>query len=284
MGTGFRLALSSSTWFPISKLRHLELYLIMLSSTASISMELFIGPRRHHPFDVDGTIPSNHLHNFEHSSISMSFLVYAVLALVLDRARPRAAASEGLTMLAAAAAFSQQLLLFHFHSTDHMGVEGQYHVILQVVIFVSLLTTIMGIFLPKSFLVSLVRSSSIAFQGVWLIVIGCMLYTPSLIPKGCYIHDEGRHIIVKCSTEEALHRAKSLVNLEFSWLFVTNTLFVVTLYLILDRVYGENVEYSSLTTNNQTYQDDEEQHFESKSTQKTSFVQMGKLVGHGQKM
>jgi len=77
----------------------------------------------------------------------MSFLVYAVLALVLDRARPRAAASEGLTMLAAAAAFSQQLLLFHFHSTDHMGVEGQYHVILQVVIFVSLLTTIMGIVL-----------------------------------------------------------------------------------------------------------------------------------------
>ncbi|CAL9218976.1 unnamed protein product [Arabidopsis halleri] len=276
---------NSSTWFPISKLGHLELYLIMLSSSASISMELFIGPRRHHPFDSDGTIPSNHLHNFEHSSISMSFLVYAVLALVLDRARPRPAASEGLTMLAAAAAFSQQLLLFHFHSTDHMGVEGQYHLILQVVIFVSLLTTIMGIFLPKSFLVSLVRSSSIAFQGVWLIVMGCMLYIPSLIPKGCYIHDEERHLVVKCSTEEALHRAKSLVNIEFSWLFVTNTIFVIILYLILDRVYDENVEYSSLNTSYQTKQDDEEeQHLVSKSTQKTSFVQMGKLVGHGQKM
>lgn len=114
---------------------------------------------------------------------------------------------------------------------------------------------------------------------------GFMLYTPSLIPKGCSIYDERRHLVVKCSTEEALHRAKSLVNIEFSWLFVTNTIFVVILYLILDRVYGENVEYSILTTNYPKEQDDEEQqHFESKSTQKTSFVQMGKLIGHGQKM
>lgn len=115
---------------------------------------------------------------------------------------------------------------------------------------------------------------------------GFMLYTPSLIPKGCSIHDEGRHLVVKCATEEALHRAKSLVNIEFSWLFVTNTIFVMVLYLIIDRVYGEKVEYSSLTMNNQTEQDDEEQqHFELKSTnEKTSFVQMGKLVGHGQKL
>lgn len=137
---------NSSTWFPISKFRHLELYLIMVSSSISISMELFIGPRRHHPFDTDGTIPSNHLRNFEHSFISMSFLVYAVFALVLDRAQPKAAASEGLTYLAAAAAFTQQLILFHFHSTDHMGVEGQYHLILQLIIFVSLLTTLMVMF------------------------------------------------------------------------------------------------------------------------------------------
>lgn len=73
----------------------------------------------------------------------MSILVYAVFALVLDRARGRAA-SEGLAFLAAAAAFTQELFLFHFHSTDHEGVEGQYHLILQLIIFVSLLTTLMG--------------------------------------------------------------------------------------------------------------------------------------------
>ncbi|CAA7015507.1 unnamed protein product [Microthlaspi erraticum] len=277
---------TSSLWFPTSKLRHLELYLIMFSSSASISMELFIGPRRHHPFDSDGTIPSNHLRNFEHSSISMSFLVYAVLSLVLDRARPRAAASEGLNMLAAAAAFTQELLTFHFHSTDHMGVEGQYHLILQLIIFVSLLTTLMGIAFPRSFLVSFVRSSSIGFQGAWFIVMGYMLYTPSLIPKGCFIHDEGRHLEVKCSTEEALHRAKSLINIEFSWLFVINTIFVVMLYLILDRVYGENIEYSTINIKEQIKEIGEgKQDIESsKKMNYSTFIQMGKLLGHQDKM
>ncbi|KAJ0230051.1 hypothetical protein HA466_0310860 [Hirschfeldia incana] len=272
----------SSPWFPGPKIRYLELYLMMFFASAYISMELFIGPGRHHS---DGIIPSNRLHNFEHASISMAFLVYAVFALVLGRERPRAVASEGLTILAQAAAFAQELLLLHFHSSDHMGVEGQYHLILQFIIFVSLLTTLIGIALPKSFLVSLVRSSSIAFQGAWLILIGYMLYTPSLIPKGCFIHDEERHKGVKCSTEEALNRAKSLVNIEFSWLFVTNTMFVVTLYLILDRVYGGNIQYSSLTTNYPSEQyDEEQQHFEPQSTQKMCFVQMGKLVDHGDKM
>ncbi|CDY65753.1 BnaAnng21030D [Brassica napus] len=213
----------SSVWFPVSKIRYLELYFIMFSSSASISMELFVGPRKHQPFDSDGTIPSNHLHNFEHSFISMSFLVYAVLALVLDRARPRAPASEGLTILAAAAAFSQELLLFHFQSTDHVGFEGQYHLILQLIIFVSLLTTLMGVALPKSFLVSLVRSSSIVFQGVWFIFLGCMLYTPSLIPKGCFIYVEDGHQLVNCSTQEALHRAKALFGLSI----LDNTIAVV---------------------------------------------------------
>ncbi|CAN6828344.1 unnamed protein product, partial [Brassica oleracea var. botrytis] len=282
----------SSVWFPVSKIRYLELYFIMFSSSASISIRAGLegkppkprirASKLHQPFDSDGTIPSNHLHNFEHSFISMSFLVYAVLALVLDRARPRAAASEGLTIVAAAAAFSQELLLFHFQSTDHVGFEGQYHLILQLIIFVSLLTTLMGVALPKSFLVSLVRSSSIAFQGVWFIFLGCMLYTPSLIPKGCFIYVEDGHQLVNCSTQEALHRAKALVNLEFSCLFVINTICVVTLFLIMDRNYGGNIEYSSLTTNYQRGQyDEEQQHFE---TQKMSFVQMGKLVDHEDKM
>ena len=53
---------TSQPWFPTSKIRYLELFLIMIGSSISISMELFIGPARHHPFDVDGTIPSYHLH------------------------------------------------------------------------------------------------------------------------------------------------------------------------------------------------------------------------------
>ncbi|XVF04581.1 hypothetical protein REPUB_Repub05bG0096300 [Reevesia pubescens] len=235
---------TASTWFPTSKLRYLELFLIMVASSISISMELFIGPARHQPFDPDGTIPSNHLRNFEHSAISMTFFTYAALAILLDKISP--SAKYSLTLFLGAVAFAQQLLLFHLHSTDHMGVEGQYHLLLQSVIVISLATTLMGIGLPKSFMVSFIRSLSILYQGVWLIVMGCMLWTPALVSKGCFIHSEDGHKVVRCSSDEALHRAKSLVNIQFSWVSIAATNFSMALYLVMVKVYGEKVEYSTL--------------------------------------
>ncbi|KAK4440457.1 hypothetical protein Salat_0380600 [Sesamum alatum] len=235
---------TSSPWFPTSRIKYLELYLIMLACSMSISMELFIGPDRHQPLDPDGTIPSNHLHNFEHSNISLTFFMYALFSIVLDKLAPPA--QYGLTNLLGAMAFGQQLLLFHLHSADHMGVEGQYHWLLQIAIFTSLATTLLGINYPKSFLNSFVRSVSIMFQGVWLMVMGFMLWTPSLIPKGCFMNLEEGHRVVRCHGEEALERAKSLVNIQFSWYVVGATIFSVTLYLVMIKLYPEKVEYQSL--------------------------------------
>ncbi|KAF2314512.1 hypothetical protein GH714_027171 [Hevea brasiliensis] len=142
----------------------------MAGSSISISMELFIGPRRHQPLDPDGTIPSNHLKNFEHSSISMLFLVYASFAIILDRFKPKA--QLGLTQLLGAVAFGQQLFLFHLHSTDHKGLEGQYHLLLQFIIVVSVTTTLMGIGLPRS----------------------------------CALYNDDDHLVIRCDSQEALHR------------------------------------------------------------------------------
>lgn len=235
---------TSPPWFPNSKYKHLELFLIMAGCCASIAMELFIGPDRHQPLDSDGTIPSNHLHNFEHSSISMTFFFYASFAILLDKIRPKPHLE--LTQFLAAVAFAQQLLLFHLHSADHMGPEGQYHLLLQLVVLVSLTTTLMSIGLPNSFLVSFVRSLSILFQGVWFIVMGFFLWTPKLISTGCYINLEKGHHVVRCSGEEALHRAKSLINLQFSWFFIGIAVFGVSMYLVMAKLYGEKVEYFSL--------------------------------------
>ncbi|CAE5960213.1 unnamed protein product [Arabidopsis arenosa] len=221
----------------------------MVSLSIITVRQLFIGPKRHNPFDPDGTIPSSHLRSVEHSILFISFIVYAVFAIVFDRARPRAAATaKALTFLALAAALAQQWFIFYFHSTDHVGVEGQYHLLYQLVIFVSLITTLMGIAMPKSFLVSFVRSSSIACQGAWLILMGFMLFTPSLLTKGCFFYVEKKHQLIRCSSEEALHRAKSLINIEFSLLLVVFTIFIMTFYVVLDGVYGEKAEYYSILT------------------------------------
>ncbi|KAI3461873.1 hypothetical protein Pfo_018536 [Paulownia fortunei] len=236
---------TSSPWFPTSRIKYLELYFIMAGCSISISMELFIGPDRHQPLDPDGTIPSNHLHNFEHSNISLTFFTYAFFSILLDKLAPPA--QYGLTNLLGTVAFGQQLLLFHLHSADHMGVEGQYHWLLQIAIFISLATTLLGISYPKSFLNSFVRSVSILFQGVWLMVMGFMLWTPGLIPKGCFMNLEEGHKVVRCHGEEALERAKSLVNIQFSWYVVGVTIFAVTLYLAMIKLYCEKIEYQTLT-------------------------------------
>ncbi|WVZ12091.1 hypothetical protein V8G54_016621 [Vigna mungo] len=264
------------SWFPSSKFRYLELVLIMVGCTASVSMELFIGPDRHQPLDPDGTIPSNHLHNFEHSSISITFFLYAASSIILDRAQ--AQAQFVLTQFLGAVAFAQQLLLFHLHSADHMGPEGQYHLLLQLLVFVSLSTTIIGIGFPESFIVNFVRSVSIFFQGLWLIVMGFMLWTPSLIPKGCYMNDEEGHMVVRCSSHEALHRANSLVNIEFSWLMIGVTVFAVSFYLVLVKVYGEKVQYFSLGN------EDEESKYDVESQKNGAFDDNSKSFIHVSKI
>ncbi|KAJ8574052.1 hypothetical protein K7X08_010563 [Anisodus acutangulus] len=271
---------TSLPWFPAPRIRYAELFLIMVGTLLSISMELFVGPAKHQPLDSDGTIPSYHLSNFEHSNISLNFFVYASFSIIFDKIIPSTPAQYGLTLFLGAVAFFQELLVFHLHSTDHMGVEGQYHCLLQIVIFSSFATTLLGIPFPKSFLNSFVRSYSIMFQGIWMMVIGIMLWTPDFIPKGCFLNLEDGHRVVRCHDKEALERAKSLVNIEFSWYFVGITVFTVSLYLVLVKCFRENVEYLSLM---RKFEDED---LEDVETQKKklvishgepkSFIEMGK--------
>ncbi|KAL3519012.1 hypothetical protein ACH5RR_021601 [Cinchona calisaya] len=268
---------TSLLWFPTSRIRYLELFLIMGVCTASISMELFIGPEKHEPFDADGTIPSNHLHNFEHSNISLTFFIYALFSIILDKIQPPA--QYGLTLLLGAIALGQQFLLFHLHSADHMGVEGQYHWLLQIVIFVSFFTTLLGIGYPKSFLNSFVRSLSILFQGVWLMVMGIMLWTPEYIPKGCFLNSEEGHKVVRCHDHEALERAKSLVNISFSWYLVGIAIFGMCVYLSLYKMFPENVEYQSLTKVDDQEEEDDDVEAQKRNKvggTKASFLPVGK--------
>ncbi|KAB2607503.1 hypothetical protein D8674_007220 [Pyrus ussuriensis x Pyrus communis] len=167
---------TAPSWFPTSKFKYLELFLIMGGSSASIAMELFIGPQKHQPLDDDGTIPT----------------------------KP-----------------SPQLrALFNLH--DFLGLCSFCH----------------------QFFGQLCEVTKHIFPRCWLMVMGFMLWTPDLMPKGCSMNLEEGHKVVRCHGDEALHRAKSLVNLQFSWFLLGVAIFGVSFYLGLVKVYGEKVEGS----------------------------------------
>ncbi|KAG2536835.1 hypothetical protein PVAP13_9NG225000 [Panicum virgatum] len=221
--------------------RHLELILVIAGSAVEFAMEMFVDHSTFLPFDADGSIPSDRMHNHEHAIICLALLVYAASALHLDRVRARR--RDTLSLLLVAVVFAQELLVFHFHSTDHAGLEGQFHWLLQLVVAACLATALLGIAFPRSFAVSLVRSACIAFHGVWLMVIGAMVWVPGRVPKGCSLVQEDGRDTVRCPSEASLHRAKALANLQFGWYLTFMTVFVVALYLYVCKRYPAEAAY-----------------------------------------
>jgi hypothetical protein len=222
----------------------MELATIISGSCLSISAELFIGPARHQPLADDWSIPPEHLRSFEHSSISLFFLIYASVALYAGFSK--LTVPPGALQVIAALPFSQELLLFHLHSADHIGLEGHYHWLLELIVVISLSTTLLEVPFPQSFLVATVRSASWVFHGAWFIHMGFMLWIPAFIAKGCQKERSEGHDVFKCASQEATMRAKALANLQFNWYLATILVLMVIFYARTVRIYADEAAYQPL--------------------------------------
>ncbi|KAG6521159.1 transmembrane protein 45A-like [Zingiber officinale] len=212
---------SSTTWFPSSTLKHLELYLLISFGLLAAVLQLLDYPRFAFSFQPN---------NFEHATMFLHVIIYASVALAADSASPSHA---GLVGALAASVFGQEFFLLHYHSADHTGLEGHYHWLLQLIVAASALATVMTTGFPGSFVATLVRSVSVLFQGVWFIVMGLVLWVPALVPKGCYAvssPERGRGAVA-CHTEEASMRAVTLANMQHSWTLAVICIFVAYLCL-----------------------------------------------------
>ncbi|XP_025013084.1 uncharacterized protein LOC8275540 isoform X2 [Ricinus communis] len=137
---------------------------------------------------------------------------------------------SGVSGILASSVFGQELFLLHFHSTDHVGLEGHYHWLLQLIVFVSLVSALAATNFPSSFPAALVLSISVVFQGCWFMNMGFMLWVPNLIPEGCVMqlseaNTYGMHGAVTCGSIDADLRARALANLQFSWILAAILLF-----------------------------------------------------------
>ncbi|XP_071726161.1 uncharacterized protein [Rutidosis leptorrhynchoides] len=229
---------------PFSKLVYVELVFILSFSIFSIVMQVLDYPL----FSFDFK-----LNNYEHATMFLHLVIYSGFTLLTELTHKSDTLFE-VTGILAASVFGQELFLLHYHSADHMGLEGHYHWLTQLIVIVSLLTSLSITMFPSSFCSSLVLAISVAFQGFWFINMGLVLWVPELVPKGCTIRlghdgDSDMHGAVSCRSHKALLRAKGLANLQFSWILAGILIFVVCLCLFFPKKVAhkaQTIEYERL--------------------------------------
>lgn len=203
-------------WYPLNtsihclKLKAVELVVIFLFSIFAILMQVFDYPIFQLVFKLD---------NFEHATIFLHLAVFSGFGLYTEVTGLSDSMFEMIGILITSV-FGQEFFVLHFHSTDHVGLEGHYHWILQVIVFMSFVAAMICTLLPKSFPSAIVLSTSVTLQGCWFSIMGFMLWIPDFVPQGCVMDltlESSVHGAVTCLTHEADVRARALANMQFSW-------------------------------------------------------------------
>ncbi|XP_050364417.1 uncharacterized protein LOC126783073 [Argentina anserina] len=205
-------------WYPLNcslaKVKHLELLFILCFSVFAIIMQVLDFPFLNFSFK---------LHNLEHATMFLHLAIFAGFTLSAEFINSFEILS-GVVGLLTASVFCQELFLLHFHSTDHVGLEGHYHWLLQLIVFASVMAALAATFCQSSLPAALVLSISVVFQGCWFMNMAFMLWVSKFVPKGCTVSllggssDNVLGSSVTCRSSEADFRAKALANLQFSWI------------------------------------------------------------------
>lgn len=236
----------SSFWYPFKsplfKLKHLELLSILSFSVFAIFMQVMDYPFLHFSFKLD---------NFEHATMFIHLAIFSGFTLCAELTHPSGNLS-GVSGILASSVFGQELFLLHYHSTDHVGLEGHYHWLLQVIVFGSLVSSLSTTSFPSSFPAALVLAMSVVFQGCWFLSMGFMLWFPKFVPQGCVVDlddSKNMHGAVTCLTREAGSRAMALANMQFSWILAGVMIFTSCVCLKYARNFkprGESTVYELL--------------------------------------
>jgi|UniRef100_A0A2N9F0S9 hypothetical protein len=236
-------------WYPfggsLSKLKHLELILILSFSVFAILMQILDYPFFRFAYRLD---------NFEHATMFLHLVVFAGFTLSAELIHSLDILS-GVVGILAATVFGQELFLLRFHSADHVGLEGHYHWLLQLIVSISFIVALAATFFPTSFPAALVLSISVVFQGCWFMIMGFMLWVPQFVPKGCVmvlaeVSSDYMLGAISCNSKEADLRAKALANLQFSWILSGILIFTGCICLKLagkcTLIRGQSTEYEQL--------------------------------------
>lgn len=221
-------------WSPVGKgrLRHLELWVVAGGALLDMGIELLYSTHLHFFVGKERILNPAHMNDFEHAGMLLMFFLFGAVALLSQNTRYMPL-PDGALCLMAAAAFSGEYLLFYFHSTSHMGLEGYYHFLLVIVVGVCVASCVAGALFPASFSVDIASGASIALQGLWFYQTALTLYGP-MMPRGCSL--EGSDIV--CHSHDSQVRGELIANLQFFYLVFLIFVYVLGCYAISAFRYG----------------------------------------------
>ncbi|XP_004248750.1 uncharacterized protein [Solanum lycopersicum] len=226
----------SRFWYPFKAtpfptLQHIDLILVLSFSLFCIVIQFIDLPSLH---------LSLKLHNIEHATMFLHLTVFAGFTLLAEISNLHEIL-HGILGILAMSIFGQELFLLHYHSTDHVGLEGHYHWLLQLVVCIALISAVVVTCFPSCFPAALVLSISVIFQGVWFMNMGFSLWFPHFVPQGCVMQSsEGPenssvHGAIMCQTDEADTRARAMANLQFSWVIAAILILVSGISLMFAK-------------------------------------------------
>ncbi|KAL0454203.1 UNVERIFIED_CONTAM: hypothetical protein Slati_0759500 [Sesamum latifolium] len=212
---------------PVRKLEHLELILVLLFSVLAIFVQLLDPRHLHFSFELD---------NIEHATMFLQLVIFTAFTL-FSESNHLSENTLGVSGILVASVFGQELFLLHYHSTDHVGLEGHYHWLMQLIVCISFLAAIYATISPTSFPAALFLSTSVVFQGCWFINMGFMLWLPNFVPRGCVTQTTNliANGAVVCGTHEADLRARALANLQFCWILSSILIFMASVCIAFGR-------------------------------------------------